>query len=351
MLIAKVASVDVPRREWPELIPTLLGNMTTDTPKSSVRQATLETLGYVCEELAALSSFQLDQEFVNSILTAVVRGMLKEERDDDVRLAATRALNNALDFAHSNFSNEQERTYIMHVVCEGTVCPTSEDVRVASYECLIRICQSYYDHLPPYMNEIFKLTLHTIQADEEAVAKQAVELWCTLCEEELDLQETMEHRILDESDVLHNLVRQCYPTLVPLLLNQLTKQEEEQELDETAWTLSMAAGACLDLVALCIGNDVVPIVLDYVRTYLEHREGEDSWRFREAATFALGSILEGARTLELLHYVQDKFDVLLSATRDPDPSVRNTTAWTLGMPRSPLPNLPKMTGLVVRTHL
>ena len=35
-------------------------------------QATLETLGYICEEV---SSDVVDQDHVNKILTAVVRGM------------------------------------------------------------------------------------------------------------------------------------------------------------------------------------------------------------------------------------------------------------------------------------
>lgn len=329
-MIAKIAAIDLPQGEWSQLIPSLLNNMTIEAPKSSLRQATLETLGYVCEELASVQNFQMNQEFVNAILTAVVHGMLKEETDDEVRLAATKALTNALEFAHTNFGNEQERNYIMQVVCEGTVCPTSEDVRVASYECLIQICTSHYEYLPHYMNEIFKLTLQSIQSDEEAVAKQAVELWCTLCEEELDLQDEMENVLLDESVVLHNIVKQSTPMLVPVLLAQLTKQEEDQELDETSWTISMAAGACLDLVALCIKNEIVPIVLEYCNQFLEKRDGPESWRFREAATFALGSIMEGASSHDLLIYVQSKFHTLLEAMRDPNPAVRNTTAWTLG---------------------
>ena len=330
MLVAKVAKVDVPRSEWPELIPTLLSNMTVEAPPSTLRQATLETLGYFCEEMAAVSSFELNQDSVNSILTAVVRGMLKEETDDEVRLAATKALTNALEFAQTNFSNEHERNYIMHVVCDGIVCPTSEEIRIASYECLIRICESYYDHLPPYISEIFKLTLHSVRADSEDVGKQAVELWCTLCDEELELQDEMEQRVLQESIVMHHIIRHVHTTLVPVLLEQLTKQDEDQELDESAWTLSMAAGACLDLVALCIANEIVPSVMKYCEENMEAREEPETWRKREAAMFALGSILEGANSSELLHYINRQFPVILNGLQDPNPTVRNTTAWTLG---------------------
>ena len=39
--------------------------------------------------------------------------MQKNEQDNDVRLAATTALFNALEFAHSNFNNDSERNYLM----------------------------------------------------------------------------------------------------------------------------------------------------------------------------------------------------------------------------------------------
>jgi hypothetical protein len=50
-----------------------------------------------------------------------MQGMRKEEPEVDVRHAATVALQNALTFAHSNFSNDSERNYIMQIICEGTL--------------------------------------------------------------------------------------------------------------------------------------------------------------------------------------------------------------------------------------
>ena len=42
----------------------------------------------------------------NEILTAIVQGMRKEEPSDKVRLAATRALLNSLEFTKTNFEKE-----------------------------------------------------------------------------------------------------------------------------------------------------------------------------------------------------------------------------------------------------
>jgi importin subunit beta-1 len=115
MVIAKVAAIDLPRKEWGNLISALLANMSSPTPHHGVRQATLEALGYICEEFSAVDMEILGAEQINMILTAVVAGMRPEEPSPDARLAATTALQNAMQFAQHNMENEQERNYIMQV--------------------------------------------------------------------------------------------------------------------------------------------------------------------------------------------------------------------------------------------
>ena len=303
-----MAAIEVPRSEWPELIAALLANMAAPASARELRQSTLETLGYTCEELGSLDEDYLSQQEVNSILTAVVQvracvglvgaggcwsfggwvvqrqrvnclwyalgsaifvlrsccaactapvaapalmldaallppllgaatavqGMRKEEPEAEVRHAATVALQNALTFAHNNFSNDSERNYIMQIICEGTLAggccrvrrcrrplpswavlklrlvvfqlpPThplihsrtrppplclppaeSSRIRQASWECLACIASGYYDKLPAYMQDVFSLTQQTVGRDEEEVVLQALEFWCTVAEEETE---------------------------------------------------------------------------------------------------------------------------------------------------------------------
>ena len=68
---------------------------------------------------------QILQEKSNDILTAVVQGMRKEETNMRVRLAATKALLNSLEFTRRNFENDQERHFIMqvcHMCARAGVC-------------------------------------------------------------------------------------------------------------------------------------------------------------------------------------------------------------------------------------
>lgn len=51
----------------------------------------------------------------NNILTAIVHGMKRDEPNDHVRLAATTALLNSLEFTRQNFERDAERHFIMQV--------------------------------------------------------------------------------------------------------------------------------------------------------------------------------------------------------------------------------------------
>ncbi|KAL2542279.1 Importin subunit beta-1 [Abeliophyllum distichum] len=321
-VIAKVAGIELPQKKWPELIGSLLSNIHQVPPH--VKQATLETLGYMCEEIIPEV---VDQDQVNKILTAVVQGMNANEGNTEVRLAATRALYNALSFAQANFSNDMERDYIMRVVCEATLSPDVK-IRQAAFECLVSIGSMYYDKLAPYIQDIFNITSKAVREDEEPVALQAIEFWSSVCDEEIDILEEYGDSFAADSDVpCYYFIKQALPALVPMLLEMLLKQEEDQDQDEGAWNLAMAGGTCLGLVARTVGDDVVLLVMPFI----EGNITKPDWRQREAATYAFGSILEGPSPEKLTPIVNVALSFMLTAlTKDPNSHVKDTTAWTLG---------------------
>ncbi|XP_073021503.1 importin subunit beta-1-like [Primulina eburnea] len=321
-VIAKVAGIELPHRQWPELVGSLLSNI--HQIPSHVKQATLETLGYLCEEVGPEV---VDQDQVNKILTAVVQGMNANEGNIDVRLAATRALYNALGFAQANFSNDMERDYIMRVVCEATLSPEGK-IRQAAFECLVSIGSAYYDKLAPYIQDIFNITSKAVREDAEPIALQAIEFWSSICDEEIDILEEYVGGFTADSDVpCYYFIKQALPALIPMLLETLLKQEEDQDLDEGAWNLAMAGGTCLGLVARTVGDDIVPLVMPFI----EENITKGDWRQREAATYAFGSILEGPSPDKLTPIVNVALSFMLAAlTNDPNSHVKDTTAWTLG---------------------
>lgn len=205
-VVASIAAIELPAGSWTELISQLLAAI-KDQGNERLRQSALQAIGFVCEtvvssqtstlprkqqSLTCSSSISPQKSNVlsaqsNEILTAVVHGARKEEPSPAVQLAAIQALLNSLEFVSDNFEREGERNYIMQVVCEATQS-ADVNVKVSSYECLVRIMQLYYHQMRYYMEQaLFGLTVLGMRDSEQRVALQAVEFWSTVCEEEIDL--------------------------------------------------------------------------------------------------------------------------------------------------------------------
>ena len=184
--IAAIAAIDIPRNQWPELMSALVENV--GEGEDHLKQASLQTIGYICEgEDQDLRDTLVAHS--NAILTAVVQGARKEENNMDVRLAAINSLSDSLEFVRTNFDNEGERNYIMQVICEATQSGDSR-IEASSYGCLNRIMGLYYDKMKFYMEKaLFGLTIMGMKSPEEDVAKLAIEFWCTVCEEEIAIED------------------------------------------------------------------------------------------------------------------------------------------------------------------
>mmetsp|Transcript_1337 Transcript_1337/g.1780 ORF Transcript_1337/g.1780 Transcript_1337/m.1780 type:complete len:860 (+) Transcript_1337:100-2679(+) len=321
-VVGSLGAIELPENQWPELLPALLNNVTGQFP-DEVKVATLEALGYMCEDWGEEA---IDQAQTDQILTSIVDG-IRKDRTDPIRLAAATALRNSLEFIKGNMNNEQERNMIMQVICEAT---QSEDinVRMMSYECLSNIAQLYYEFLSPYMQALFQLTCTSIQTDDASVGMQAIEFWSTLCEEEMViLDEMMEAEDAGQSPdrTCSRYVEGALPTLCPLLMETLTKQDEDADDDD--WNISMAGATCLGLMAQCVEDKIVEHTMPFITGNIQN----ENWRLREAATMAFGSILEGPSSEVLQAYVAQALPVLINATQDQHVMVKDTTVWTLGM--------------------
>ncbi len=162
------------------------------------------------------------------------------------------------------------------------------------------------------MHGVSQITLEAIKKDEELVAQQAVEFWSTICDVEIDILLEIEDAAQGKFQprACLNFIKGALPFLLPVLLETLTKQvphllsvlhrlsvpylillylimKESEEQDEDAWNVSTAAGTCIALIANTVMDDIVPIVMPFVRDNINHQ----NWRFREAATLAFGTSL------------------------------------------------------------
>lgn len=325
---AEVAAIELPYNQWPEFLPTLMENVTSPQYPDPVKISTLECLGFSCERIAALDDLpDIDSATTDGMLTSIVDG-IRPDRPDPIRLSAAVALRNSLLFTRKNMENADERNMIMTAICEATQSRDAS-VRAAAYECISQIAYQYYDKLQEYMMTLFQLTTVAIENDEENVALQAIEFWSTLCEEEIDLIDDAVNCHVNNMPVTRpcmNYVKGALERLGPLLTSTMTKQDEDFSSDDDIWNLSMAAATCLTLVANATEDAVVPVIAPFVQQYIQ----SENWRFREAATMAFSSILDGPSSETIGPYVNQSIPILLAALSDPHDMVKDTTAWTIG---------------------
>lgn len=263
----------------------------------------------------------------NEILTAVIHGARKDEPSPAVQLAAINALLNSLEFINENFEREGERNYIMQVVCEATQNP-DVNVKIAAYECLVKIMQLYYHQMRFYMEQaLFGLTVLGMRDSEQRVALQAVEFWSTVCEEEIALAE----EAAEAAEYGDEPYRTCYnfakialAEICPVLMDLLKVQDEND--DEDDWNVAKAAGMCVGLLANCVQDDIVPIAIPFI----EQNITSPQWQARDASVLCFGSILEGPDLNKLTPLVEQALPTVIGMLRDDSVAVKDSAAWTLG---------------------
>ncbi|EDV54520.1 importin subunit beta [Drosophila erecta] len=321
--VAYVAVIELPINRWSMLIQTLVNKVVSEGSSEMHRESALEAIGYICQDIR----FGVLENQSNDVLTAIIHGMRKVEPSNHVRLAATTALHNSLEFTKSNFEKDMERNFIMEVVCEATQCQDSQ-ICVAALQCLVKVMTLYYQFMEPYMAQaLFPITLAAMKSENDAVALQGIEFWSNVCDEEIDLaiesQEATDQGRAPQR-VSKHYARGALQFLTPVLVEKLAKQDECD--DEDTWSPAKASSVCLMVLATCCEDEIVPHVLPFIKENIE----SPNWRYRDAAVMTFGSVLNGLETNTLKPLVEQAMPTLIRLMYDSSVIVRDTTAWTFG---------------------
>lgn len=184
----------------------------------------------------------------------------------------------------------------------------------------------YYENMRFYMEKaLFGLTILGMKSSDEDVAKLAVEFWSTVCEEEINIED--DNSQVDNADQMrpfYNFARVAAGEVVPVLLELLTKQDEDASDDE--YNLSRAAYQSLQLYSQAVGGAIIAPVLQFVETNLR----ADDWHNRDAAVSAFGAIMEGPEEKALDPIVRQALPILITMMDDQSLHVRDSTAYALG---------------------
>ncbi|KRZ09548.1 Importin subunit beta-1 [Trichinella zimbabwensis] len=321
--VASIAYAEFPLNQWPECIPKLAANVTAADSSENTKSSSLESLGYICSDLNPT----VLRPFADQILTAIIHGMQKNEKSDYVRLVATNALSDSLEFIATNFERETERNVIMQVICETTQS-ANENLKVAALQCLVKVMSLYYQYMEYYMPAaLFSISVEAMKSSNQEVALQGIEFWSNVCDEELALasdEEEAKEKGKPLEVACRNYAKEALPYVMPILLETLARQVDNDDDDE--WVPAKAAGVCIMLLAQCVGDDIV----EHAMPFITKNIASTDWHFRDASVMAFGSILDGPNIKILKPAVVQALPFLLSLTKDPETAVRDTTAWCIG---------------------
>ncbi|XBI58949.1 hypothetical protein VPH35_040097 [Triticum aestivum] len=363
-VIARIACIEIPRNQWQDLIRKLVDNMAR--PSSSLKEATLEVLEYVFEG----SPYLLKGDQGDLVKASVVNAVKNHagEISSQVRLAAVKALLNVLrvdEFAR--FKDHAGRNSVVAVVCDAAECNETE-IKEVAFECLVAIASRYHTNLEPYKEIILSLTSQALKGDVESLKVKSIELWSTICQQEVDYQQEEEdlEEEEEEEEETSNFIGSL-SSFVPLLLETYLKEEEnlkqedismgaEQEGDDNLEDMDISMSeeqegdenveqegvnlediwgqegdeavegiymTCLGLAARTMKDAVVPLVMQFVECSISGPHCHS----RKVAIFPLAFILEGPSVKQLAPVVH----LLLDMMKDPEEGVRGRAAWTLAL--------------------
>lgn len=262
------------------------------------------------------------------------------------------ALENTLDFARHNMENSNERGVIMERILAISSSPDS-DARIKAFQCLGTVLTLYYVMLQPHMQEIYTRTFEAIRASavDEGAAKQALNIWDELAEEESVRQHEEKEaapNALPESERSLRFVDTVREPLTKLVVEYCLLQQEEtpDENEITDDNLYGAAEHCLVSLCSCLQADIIPYLRDFIQSNIHSQD----WRQRQAAIFAFGALVRENEAQSLGSFFPGIYQSVLRRIVPMDPShagqvqqqgnfsgvgepvltVRETACWAVG---------------------
>jgi len=184
-------------------------------------------------------------------------------------------------------------------------------------QCLVEISRIYYEFLASHIEQMATITTGHITNDEEKVSVQAFEFWCSVAETETKLiRERNESFGYCERylDLLFSVVKTC-------LLNR----SEEKEQDEDTWNNTKASSSLLASMSTCTGERLIL----HVFTLISESLNDSSFKSRDSAILAFGSILETECAEKIRNIIPGALPKLLNMLNDPSAEVRATMAWAI----------------------
>lgn len=352
---------------WPEILPELL-NLIESAPETVTKESAMSAFSKICEDSAKI----LDQEYNGSRpLEYIIPRLLSFTNSPSEKIRSLSV------FCINQFVTTKSVSFIPHIdaflnAIFTLTADTFADTKINICNALVQIMYTRADKLEPHLEGVLNYIIHCMGDDNEQVATEA-------CEFILQLAEAGKEVFEDE------VVQRFLPLIIPTILSTMTYSEndralikalneEDQDVDDqindirpqfakskehasaskdksttangdmgdededddydddddddfdslSEWNLRKGSAATLDVLASRFPSDVITLALPYLRTNSLSSE----WYIKEAAILAFGAISQGC-----IDYISpnlpELIPFLIEQLKNPEPSVRQITCWTL----------------------
>lgn len=316
--VAYVALAELPLGRWTHLMPMLIRNVTDEQSSEQLKVASLEAIGYICEDIDS-KKFGTRND---PILKAIIPGMQSTELN--VRLAAVQAFRNAVKITKNYFKKQHQRDIVMKAVSEAAQSSDTQ-IRIAGLQSLVEIVSLHYHIIRPYMRQkLFPITLEAMTSDIDEIVLQGIRYWSVVCVEETKLRNG-NSAARSRANTFRFSASDTMSSVIRILTDKLTKLDPNG--DEFDWNPTKAASMCLQLLTKCYKDEVLPHLLPFIEVNIHIVD----WRYRGSALMAFRSILKELDIDTLRNVVDTIMLDLLESIFHPNIGVTVTAASTFGV--------------------
>ena len=207
----------------------------------------------------------------------------------------------------------------MDVVYFNTASPNLE-LRIFSMQCLVEITRIHYDNLEDQMAMILEKTITHMEKDDEKVAIQAYELWCSLSDEENARIREKENGVPNVN--VYNYSQIASDHLLKMIIYHLSNRKKS-EGDE--WNLSKAAASLISNLSQCCDFEFIKKVVVFVGENLNNPDP----KIRDSSILAFTSILETRFKENIREMIKSALDSILNMMNDSSREVKESTSWCI----------------------
>ena len=207
----------------------------------------------------------LKQDQLNNILGALTDNMdLKLKQD--VIYQANLGFNNIINFIENNIKNEKQRNYIIDTLVNLlepnyiSQVNLGENIQKIILINLIEIMRQYSQYMENSFSRIAEMTFRMFHGINKELAALAMELWCTLCDYEINIKNN-----IITSKYQDSLTQSIIRILQERDINSLKDEEEWNYIKTTVILISelvmlpnkKVCDGMLKYISECLNNDLV----------------------------------------------------------------------------------------------